>query len=125
MMVSRKEYDELILKLTLATVKGVIAWEKTNSKNGFQVKIGKNSVTIVCCDSMKLASLVGGEDWDIQSGTLSIINSKGESIDCYRKRKDEDGFEQLKELFVTIRRMVNTVDETLEEIQKGLELVLS
>ena len=57
-----KKYDELILKLTLATVKGVIAWEKTKSKNGFLVKIGRNSVTIVCCDSYKVASLVGGED---------------------------------------------------------------
>ena len=120
-MVSRKEYDELTLKLTLATVKGVIAWEKTNSKNGFQVKIGKNSVTIVCCDSMKLASLVGGENRDVQSGTLSIINSKGECIDCYSRRNEEPGFEQLRQLFVTIRRRVNKVDETLEEILKELE----
>ena len=120
-----KKYDELILKLTLATMKGVVAWEVTGSRNGFQVKIGRNSVTIVCCDSYKVASLVGGEDWDIQSGTLTIINSKGESIDCYRKRKDEDGFEQLRQLFVTIRRKVNKVDETLDEILKGVELVLS
>ena len=121
----REKFDELILKLTLATMKGVIAWEKTNSENGFQVKIGKNSVTIVCCDSYKIASLVGGEDREVQSGTLTIINSKGESIDCYSRRKDDLGFEQLRQLFVTIRRKVNKADETLDEILKGLELVLS
>lgn len=54
-----KKYDELILKLTLATMSGKIIWEVTGARNGFLVKIGKNSVSIVCCDSMKLASLVG------------------------------------------------------------------
>lgn len=118
-------YDELILKLTMATMSGKISWEVNSSKNGFQVKIGKNSVTIVCCDSYKVASLVGGEDGDIQSGKLTIINLKGESIDCFSRRKEDPGFEQLRQLFVTIRRRVNKVDETLEEILKGLELVLS
>jgi hypothetical protein len=116
-----KKYDELILKLTLATMSGRITWEVTGARNGFQVKIGKNSVSIVCCDSMKLASLVGGENRDVQSGTLSIINSKGECIDCYSRRNEEPGFEQLRQLFVTIRRRVNKVDETLEEILKELE----
>lgn len=116
-------YDELILKLTLATMSGKVAWEVTSSKNGFQVKLGKNSVSIRCCDSYKLASLVGGEDSDIQSGTLTIINTRGEEIAFYTRRKDEAGFEQLKNLFVTIRRKNNKVDEVIDEILKELNKV--
>ena len=117
----REKYSELILKLTLATMSGTVAWEKTSSENGFQVKIGKNCVMISCCDSTKITSLVGGEDWEIQMGVLSIINSKGEIIDCYRRRKDEVGFESLKKLFVTIRRIINKVDETVDEMLKELD----
>ena len=117
----RDKYDELIHELMLATMSGKIGWEVTNSGNGFQVKIGNNSVSIFCCDSYKVASIVGGEDSEIQSGTLTIINAKGESIEFYTRRKDDVGFEQLKELFVKIRRKINKVDEVIVDILKELE----
>lgn len=116
-------YDELILKLTLATMSGKIAWEVTSLRNGFQVKLGKNSVSIICCNSYQIASLVGGEESDIKSGTLTIINTIGEEIAFYTRRKDEAGFEQLKNLFVTIRRKNNKVDEVIDEILKELNKV--
>lgn len=116
-----EKYNEIILKLTLKTMKGVVAWEKTGKKDGFQVKIGNNLVTISCCDSLKIASLVGGKDEDIQMGKLSIVNSKGEPIANYERKKGELGFEQMKQLFVTIRRKINRVDEILDEILKELE----
>lgn len=64
----REKYSELILKLTLATMSGTVAWEKTSSENGFQVKIGKNCVMISCCDSTKITSLVGGEELFLVQG---------------------------------------------------------
>ena len=119
----REKYDELILKLTLATMSRKITWEQTCSKDGFQVNIGKNRVSILCCDSMKVMSLVENKGWEIQSAELNIINSKGESIECYRRKMGEEGFEQLKELFVTVRRNINNVDEILDELLKELEQV--
>ena len=113
--------NDLILKLSLMTKNGSIHWEETSSRNGFQVKIGKNSVSILCCDSYKVASLVGGEDDDIQMGRLSIINSNGESIEIYTRKKNDAGFEQLKDLFVTIRRRINKVDEVIDAILKELD----
>lgn len=113
--------NELILKLTIATLNGNLVWEETNLRNGFQVKIGRNRVSILCCDSCKVASLVGGEDDDIQSGTLSILNSKGEKIEIYTRKTNDPGFEQLKDLFVTIRRKINKVDEVIDAILKELD----
>lgn len=117
--------NDLILKLTLMTRDGNLVWEETSSRNGFQVKIGKNSVSILCCESYKVASLVGGEDNDIQVGTFSIINSKGESVEIYTKKKNDAGFEQLKELFVTIRRKHNKVEEVIDEMLKELDIFSS
>lgn len=115
--------DELILKLTSATMSGKITWEITSAKNGFQLKLGKNKISIVCCDSYKLANLIGGKDDEIQSGELSILNSNGESIEIYSRNKNDAGFENLKELFVSIRRKVNKVDEVIDEILKELDKV--
>ena len=118
-----QKINYLILKLILMTRNGNIVWDETSSKDGFQVKIGKNNVSILCCDSYKVVSLVGGEDDDIQMGRLSIINSKGESIEIYTRKKNDAGFEQLKDLFVTIRRRINNVDEVIDDLLKELDIV--
>lgn len=117
----KDKYDELISKLTEATGKGTVAWEKTSSSNEFQVKLGDNAVTISFYDPASFSFIVGGAgNRNVPEYSFGIVNSNGEMIECDTKEKGEPGFERLKTLFEEARRKYYKVDETIDDILKAL-----
>jgi hypothetical protein len=118
----KEKYDAIVTKLLDATEKGSLAWEKTSSNEEFQVKLGKNAVSISHYDPSDWFNLATGNNGATkrESCSLSIFNSEGKEIDGETYEKDDIGYDNLFVLYKEARRQCLHVDETLDEIINSL-----
>lgn len=117
----KEKYETLISKLIVATANGNLTWEKTSSRNEFQVKLGNNGVSISYYDPEKYGYLSGiPVNNQKPSVSLEVINSDGKEIDGETIEKGQKDYERLLDLYKEARRQCLHVDETLDEILKSL-----
>lgn len=119
----KKKLDELIDKLISSTESGKVEWERTSSKNEYQIKIGENAVSVGYYDPNDLANLVTINLNSVNKSYyyVSIYNSQGIAVDYEERFWGDSNFDKLKDLYQIAQRNYYKVDETLDAILKKLE----
>lgn len=107
-----EEYKILLQKLDSLTRKNVIPWETTIDNTKFITQINGNSITI-----HKFISFPE----DLECIVLRILDTLGNDIDGFGCCENEDGFQQLNQLYEPARRKALNIDVTINSIIKGLE----
>ena len=105
---------KLIRTLQQKSNEGQIPWEKTNSKNAFQVIFPNSSIKIIQ-DEENFSNIY----------FLIIFNSEGNITDNLSRNNLEEKFPDvnvvLEEIYQTARARSLKADDTIDEILKDLE----
>ena len=119
----KEKYDVLVDKLTKATESGKVVWEKTSSKTEYQTRIVDNAVSVGFFDPNDMVTML------LNSPSLSkkkihyylnLYNNKGVQVDNEEREENDEGYSELKKLYLAARRKYLRVDETLNEILNDL-----
>lgn len=116
-----KKYEELVSKLQQSTEEHKLVWQPTSKVNEFKVTIGDTAVSISLEDS-GVNNFIGSRITLGPISRLKIWNKEGKKIDEVSAAKSEfsSDYNQLSDLYETVRRSYFHVDEAIDGILSKL-----
>lgn len=108
------EYINLINKIKEVTSKRMVRWNKTSDSNRFDLEIESNSISINRYDN----------PLEFPKITIDILDIMGEYVDGFYIYSDDQDYKMLSDLYSDIRRNALRINETIDELNSGLDSIL-